>query len=143
MKDFMFKGNKELFDKKKARVNNELTIIKNFIEQFSINIRHEINEESKQNLKQLFEKIQKQKAFNEVFRKTCEEAFLKTKNIHNGIEQEIEEIKADNSSRAVAGLINTDEEVRNIKQKSSNTSVKGWSFAGAEIIHGLNLSIPS
>ena len=143
MKDFMLKGNEELLDKEKARANSELAAIESSMEQLSVSIRHEVNEESKQNLEQLFEEMQEQKASNEIFRKTCEEAFLKTKNIHDGIEQEIEETKADNSSRAVAGLINTDGEVRNIKQKISDTSAKGGSFAGAGIIHGLDLSIPS
>ena len=60
-----------------------------------------------------------------------------------GIEQEIKNTKADNNSRAVAGLVNTPGEVWNIKQNISDTDAKGGSFAGAGIIHGLDLSIPS
>jgi len=96
----------------------------------------------KRSLEQLLEEMQEQKASNEVFRKSYEEALLKTKNIHDGIEQEIKNTKVDNNSRAVGGLINTPREVRNIKQNISDTSVGGGSFAGAEIIQGLDLSIP-
>ncbi len=87
--------------------------------------------------------MQEQKASNEVFRKTYEEALLKTKNIYNRIEQEIENTKADNNSRAIAGLINTSREVRKIKQNISDTSAEGGSFTGAGIIQGLDFSIPS
>ena len=87
--------------------------------------------------------MQEEKASNEVFRKTCEEALLKTKNIHNKIEQEIKNTKADNNSKALAGLINTPGEFRNIKQNVSDTSAGRGSFAGAGIIHGMNLSLLS
>ena len=68
--------------------------------------------------------MQKEKIFNEIFRKTCEKAFLKTKNIHDRIEQEIKYIKANSYSKAVIELINIDKEVRNIKQNISETDVK-------------------
>lgn len=58
MKDFMLKGNEELFDKEKARANSELAAIESSMEQLSVSIRHEVNEESKQNLEQLFEEMQ-------------------------------------------------------------------------------------
>ena len=51
VKDFMLKSNEELLDKEKARANSELAAIKSSIEQLSISIRHEVNEESKRNLK--------------------------------------------------------------------------------------------
>ena len=47
IKDFILKSNKELLDKEKARANSELTAIESSIKQLLINIRHEINEESK------------------------------------------------------------------------------------------------
>ena len=53
----------------------------------------------------------------------------------------IKNTKADNNSRAVAGLINTPGEVRNIRQNISDTYAGGGSFAGAGIVHGLDLSI--
>jgi len=87
--------------------------------------------------------MQKQKVFNEVFRKTCEKALLKTKNIHSEIEQKIKNIKADNNSRAVTKFINISEEVRKIKQNISNTFAEERSFANVEIIQDLNLSISS
>lgn len=143
VKDSILKSNELRLDEEKARANRESAAIESSLKQLSVNIRDEVNEESKQNLEQLLEEIQEQKASNEVFRKTCEEALFKTKNIYNRIEQEIKNTKADNNSRAVAGLINTDGEVCNIKQNISNTSAKGWSVAGAGIIHGQDLSIPS
>ena len=143
VKDSMLKGNEELLDKEKARANRELAAIESSMKQLSVSIRDEVNEELKRNLEQLLEEMQEQKASNEVFQKTCEEALLKTKNIHDGIEQEIKNTKADNNSKAVAGLINTSGEAQNIKQNISDTSAEGGSFAGAGIIHGLNLSIPS
>ncbi len=51
MKDFMLKGNEELLNKEKARVNSELAAIESSMEQLLVSIRHEVNEESKQNLK--------------------------------------------------------------------------------------------
>jgi len=143
VKDSMLKSNEVRLDKEKARANRELAAIESSLKQLSVSIRDEVNEESKRNLEQLLEEMQEQKASNEVFRKTCEEALLKTKNIHGGIEQEIKNTKADNNSRAVAGLINTSGEVRKIKQNISDTSAGGGSFAGAGIIQGLDLSIPS
>jgi len=143
VKDSMLKSNEVRLDKEKARANRELAAIESSLKQLSVSIRDEVNEESKRNLEQLLEEMQKQKASNEVFRKACEEALLKTKNIHSGIEQEIKNTKADNSSRAVAGLINTSGEVRKIKQNISDTSAEGGSFAGAGIIQGLDLSISS
>jgi hypothetical protein len=143
VKDSMLKSNELSLDKEKTRANRELVAIESSLNQLSIGIRDEVNEESKRNLEQLLEEMQEQKASNEVFRKTCEEALLKTKNIHSGIEQEIENTKADNNSRAVAGLINTPGEVRNIKQNISGTSASGGSFAGSGIIYGQDLSIPS
>ena len=143
VKDSMLKSSEESVDKEKARANRELTAIEVSMRQISVSIRDEVNEESKRNLEQLLEEIREQKASNEVFRKICEEALLKTKNVHNGIEQEIEKTEADSNSRAVAGLINTPSEARNIKQNISGTSAKGGSFAGAGVIRGLDLSIPS
>jgi vacuolar-type H+-ATPase subunit E/Vma4 len=87
--------------------------------------------------------MQKQKIFNEVFRKTCEKALLKIKNIHSKIEQEIKNIKANNNNRVVTKFINIFEEVRKIKQNISNTFVEEKSFANAKIIQDLNLSISS
>jgi len=84
-------------------------------------------------LEQLLEKMQKQKIFNEVFRKACEEALLKIKNIHSGIEQEIKNIKVDNNNRVVTKLINTFEEIRKIKQNILDTFAKEGSFANAKI----------
>jgi len=143
MKDFMLKSNEVRLNKEKARANRELAAIESFLKQLSVSIWDEINEESKRNLKQLLKKMQKQKIFNEVFRKTCEKALLKTKNIYSGIEQEIKNIKADNNSKAVTELINISEEVRKIKQNISNTFAEGGSFASVGIIQGLNLSISS
>ena len=143
MKDSILKSNKLRLNKEKARVNRELVAIESSLKQLSVSIRDEVNKESKRNLEQLLEEMQEQKASNEVFRKTCEEALLKTKNIHDGIEQEIKNTKANNNSRAVAGLINTPGEVRNIKQNISGTSASGGSFAGSGIIYVLDLSIPS
>ena len=143
VKDTMLKGNEELLDREKDRADRELAAIESSLQQLCVSIRDEVNEESKQDLEQLLEEMQEEKASNEFFRKTCEEALLKTKNIHDGIRQEIKNTKADNNSRAVAGLIDTSGEVRNVKQNISNTDAKGGSFAGAGIIHGLDLSIPS
>jgi len=143
VKDSMLKSSELRLDKEKARANRELVAIESSLKQLSVSIRDEVNEESKRNLEQLLEEMQEQKASNEVFRKTCEEALLKTKNIHDGIEQEIKNTKADNNSRAVAGLINTPGEVRNIKQNISGISASGGSFAGSGIIYGQDLSIPS
>lgn len=143
VKDSMLKSNELRLDKEKARANRELVAIESSLKQLSVSIRDEVNEELKRNLEQLLEEMQEQKASNEVFRKTCEEALLKTKNIHDGIEQEIKNTKADNNSRAVAGLINTPGEVRNIKQNISGISASGGSFAGSGIIYGQDLSIPS
>ena len=143
VKDSMLKSNEIRLDEENERANRELAIIENSLKQLSISIRDEFNEESKWNLEQLLEEMQEQKASNEVFRKTCEEAILKTRNIHNGIEQDIKNTKADNNSRAVAGLVNTSGEVRKIKQNISDTSAIRESFAGAGIFQGLDLSIPS
>ena len=143
VKDALLKSNELRLDEEKARANRELVVIESSLKQLSVRIRDEVNEESKRNLEQLLEEMQEQKASNEVFRKTCKEALLKTKNIHDGIEQEIKNTEADNNSRAVAGLINTPGEARNIKQNISGTSASGGSFAGSGIIYGLDLSIPS
>ena len=143
VKDSTLKSNEIRLDEEKARANRELVAIESSLKQLSVIIRDEVNEELKRNLEQLLEEMQEQKASNDVFRKTCEEALLKTKDIHDGIEQEIKNTKADNNSRAMAGLINTRGEVRNIKQNISETSATGGSFAGAGIIQDLDLSIPS
>ena len=143
VKDSMLKSNEIRLDEESERANRELATIESSLKQLSISIRDEFNEESKRDLEQLLNEIQEQKASNEVFRKTCEEALLKTKNVHNRIEQEIKDTKADNNSRAVAGLVNTSGEVRKIKQNISGTSAIGGSFAGAGIFQGLDLSIPS
>ena len=140
VKDSMLKGNKELLNREKDRADHELVAIENSIKQISVSIWDEVNEELKRSLEQLLEEIQGQKASNEFFRKTCEEALLETNNIHDRIEQEIKDTKADNSSKAVAGLINTSGEVRNIKQIISDTFAERGSFAGAGIVHGLDLS---
>lgn len=138
----MLKSNEMRLDEEKARANRELVAIESSLKQLSVSIRDEVNEESKRNLEQLLEETKEQRAFNEVFRKTCEEALIKTKSVHEGIEQEIKNTKADNHSKAVAGLINIDGEVRNIKQNISETDAQRGSFAGAGIFHGLDLSIP-
>lgn len=143
VKDSMLKINKIRLDEEKERANRELVRIESSLKQLSVSIRDEFDEESKRNLELLLEEIQRQKASNEVFRKTCEEALLKTKNVYDGIEQEIKNTKADNNSRAVAGLVNTSGEVRKIKQNILGTSAMGGSFAGAGIFQGLDLSIPS
>lgn len=143
MKDSMLKNNEEYLNKEKARAIRESAEIEKSLKQLSISIGDEINKGSKRNLEQLLKGMQEQKASNEMLRKACEEALLKTDQIHNNIEQEIKNTKADNNSRAVAGLINIDGEVRNIKQNLSDTCAKGGSFAGAGIIRGLDLSIPS
>ena len=87
VKDSMLKSNEVRLDEEKARANRDLAAIESSLKQLSVGIRDEVNEESKRNLEQLLEEMQEQKASNEVFRKTCEEALLKTKNIHDGIEQ--------------------------------------------------------
>ena len=143
VKDAMLKGNEVRLDEEEARAKRELAVIESSMKQLLVSIRHEVDEASKQSLEQLLEETQEQKASNEVFRKTCEEELLKTKNFHDGIELDIKNTKADNNSRAVAGLINTHGEVRNIKQNISDTSATGGSFAGAGIIQDLDLSIPS
>ena len=141
VKDSMLTGNEELLNREKDRADRELATIEGSLRQLCVSVRDEVNKESKRSLEQLLEEMQEEKASNELFRKTCEEALLKTNNIHDRIEQEIKETKADNSSKAVAGLINTSGEVRNIKQIISDTSAKRGSFAGTGIIHGLDLSI--
>ena len=143
VKDSMIKSNEKRLDEEKARADRESTAMESSLKQLSINIQDEVDKESKRNLQQLLEEIQGQKASNEIFRKTCEEALLRTKNIHDRIEQEINNTKADNNSRAVAGLINTPGDFRNIKQNISGTTASGGSFAGAGIIYGQDLSIPS
>lgn len=143
VKDSMLTGNEELLNREKDRGDRELATIESSMKQLCVSIRDEVNEESKRNLEQLLEEMQEEKASNEFFRKTCKEALLKTKIVHNGIEQEIKNTKADNNSKAMAGLINTSGEVRNIKQNISDTSAGGGSFAGAGIIHGMDLSLPS
>ena len=143
MKDSMLEEHELWLDKEKARANRELAATESSLKQLLVSIWDEVNIESKRNLEQLLEEMQEQKASNEVFRKTCKEALLKTKNVHDTIEQEIKNTKADSNSRAVAGLINTSGEVRNIKQTISDTSAQGRSFAGAGIIGDLDLSIPS
>ena len=143
VKDSMLKSNELRLNEEKARADRERAAIESALKQISVSLREEVNEESKRNLEQLLEELQAQKASNEVFRKTCEEAFLRTKSIHDEIEQEVKSTKADKNSRAVAGLINTSGEVRNIKQHISDTSAEGESFAGAGIIQGLDLLIPS
>ena len=143
VKDSVLKGNEVRLNEEKARANRELAAIESSVKQLSVSIQDEVNEESKRNLEQLLEEMQEQKASNEVFQKTCKEGLLKTKNIHDEIEQEIKNTKADKNSRAVAGLINTSGEVRKIKQNISDTSAEGGSFAGAGILQGLDLSIPS
>jgi len=55
--------------------------------------------------------MQKQKIFNEVFRKTCEKALLKIKNIYSKIKQEIKNIKANNNNKVVIKLINISKKV--------------------------------
>lgn len=140
VKDSMLKSNELRLDAEKARATRELVVIESSLQQLTVSIRDEVNEESRRNLEQLLEEMQQQKASNEVFRKTCKEALLKTKNIHDGIEQEIKDTKANNNSRAVAGLINTPGEARNIKQNISGTSASGGSFAGSGVIYGLDLS---
>ncbi|KAK3177894.1 hypothetical protein OEA41_000026 [Lepraria neglecta] len=133
VKDSILKGNKELLNREKDRADRELAAIESSLQQLSVSIRDEVNKESKQNLEQLLEEIQEEKASNEFFRKTCEEALLKTKNIHNRIEQEIKNTKADNNSKAVAGLINTSGEARNIKQNISDTDTKGGALQALEL----------
>ena len=143
VKDSMLEGNEKLLNREKDRADRELVAIESSMKQLLVSIRDQVNKESKRDLEQLLEEIQEQKASNEFFRKTCEEALLKTRNVHNRIEQEIKKTKADNSSKAVAGLINTSGEVQNIKQIISNTSAERGSFAAAGIVHGLDLSIPN
>ena len=143
VKDSMLKSNELRLDEEEARANRELVAIESSLKQLSFSIQDEVNEESKRNLTQLLEEMEEQKASNEIFRKTCKEALLKTRTINSGIEQDIKNTQADNNSRAVAGLINTPGEVRNIKQNISDTSARGGSFAGAGVIQGLDLSIPS
>lgn len=67
MKDFVLKNNEVRLNEEKARANRELVAIESSMKQLSISIRDEINEESKRNLKQLLEKMQKQKILNKVF----------------------------------------------------------------------------
>ena len=143
VKDSMLKSHELRLNEEKARANRELAARESALKQLTINIRDEVNEESRRNLEPLLEELQEQKASNEVFRKTCEEVSFKTKIVYDEIQQEIKSTKADNNSRAVAGLINTSGEVRNIKQNISDTSAGGGSFAGAGIIQGVDLSIPS
>lgn len=78
--------------------------------------------------------MQEQKIFNEVFRKTCEKALLKIKNIYSEIKQKIKNTKANNNNRVVIKLINIFGKVRKIKQNISNTFAKEKSFANARII---------
>ena len=143
MKDLILKGNEESLDKEKARANRDAESIESSIEELSVSIRDEVNTQSQRNLEELLEEMQEQKASNEIFRKSCKEALLKTKSVQKGIEQEIRNTKAGTNSKAVAGLINTSGAVRDIKQNISDTSAGGGSFAGAGIMHGLDLSIPS
>ena len=143
VKDSMLQSNVSRLDEEKARADRESIALETSLSQLSIRIRDEVNnQETKQSLEQLLAEMQGQKASNEVFRETCEKALLQTKsvnvNVHDGIQQEIKETKADDSSDAVAGLVNTDGEVRNVKQNISNTSATGGSFAGAGIIQGRN-----
>ena len=95
VKDSMLKSNEVRLGEEKARANREFAAIESSIKQLSVSIRDEINKESKRNLEQLLEEMQEQKASNEIFRKTCEEALLKTKNVDDGIEQEIKNTKSD------------------------------------------------
>ena len=143
MKDLILTGNEESLDKEKARANRDSESIESSIEELSVSIRDEVDTQSQRNLEQLLEEMQEQKTSNEIFRKSCEEALLKTRSVHEGIEQDIRNTTADNNSKAVAGLLNTSGAVRNIKQSISDTSAGGGSFAGAGIMHGLDLSIPS
>lgn len=101
VKDSMLKGNEEFLNREKDRGDRELATIESSLKQLSVSIRDEVNEESKRNLEQLLKEMQEEKASNEFFRKTCEEALLKTQNIHNGIQQEIKNTKADNNSKAL------------------------------------------
>ena len=57
VKDSMLKGNEELLDKEKARVNRELAAIESSMKQLSVSIRDEVNEALKRNLEQLLEEM--------------------------------------------------------------------------------------
>lgn len=142
VKDSILKSNEESLHQEETRAKRELAAIENSIRELSFSIRDEVNEELKRNLGQLLEEMQEEKASNKFFRQTCEEALLKTKDVHDGIEQEIKNTRADKYGKAVAGLINTSGEAWNIKQNISDTVAGEGSFAGAGIIHGLDLSIP-
>ncbi|KAL6713291.1 hypothetical protein ACLMJK_008756 [Lecanora helva] len=143
VKESMLKSNELRLEEEQARADRELARIESSMKQLSINMQAEVDKESKQNLGQLLEQMQEQKASNDVFRKTCEEALLKTKYAYDEIDQDIRNTGADDNSKAVAGLINMPGGAQNVKQIISDTSARGGSFAGAGILHGVDLQIPS
>jgi cytochrome c556 len=143
MKDSMLKNIESFLDEEKARANREFAAIESSLEKLSLSIQHEFNEDSKRSLQQLLREMQEQRASNKVFRITCEQALLKTKNVHDGIEQEIKNTKADKNSKAVAGIMNASGKVQNVKQNLSDTIATDGSLAAAGIIHDVDLSISS
>ena len=137
----MLRGNEAMLDRERSRAISERTAIETSLGELSNIIRREANQESKRDLEQLLKEMEKQKASNEILQKTCEEALSKTKDTLVGIEQDITETTSDEKGKAVAGIINMDGEIRDVKQKISGTSAKGGSFAGAGVIRGVNLSL--
>jgi hypothetical protein len=59
VKDSMLKSNEVRLNKEKARANRELATIESSLKQLLVSIWDEVNEESKRNLEQLLEEMQK------------------------------------------------------------------------------------
>lgn len=138
----MLRRHQAFLNKEKARANRELVAIESFLEQLSVTIQHEVDEELKESLQQLLEEMKKQKASNEILRKTIEEALLMTKIAEDEIQLDVKDTTEDNSSKAVPGLIDTCGEFRNVRVNISGTTATNGSFVAAGILQNVDLSMP-
>lgn len=143
VKNIILEGNQKWLEEDANRAQREYQVIEASLQSLSAQLTTDISKEYEQNLQELIEEIQAQKESNEALQKTCAEALAKTKNSLAGIKQVIKNTKAEDNSKAYAGIFGANVDVKDVDQNISDTFASGGSISLAGIMGDVDLSMPA
>lgn len=117
IKEMMLKQNETVLQKEIGRANGEKAEAESALLQVSIGDSNWLSEESKQSRLELLQDIRQQQAFNDAFRRMCEQALAITMSERTG--HKAEGVQRTNHSPALVEFINTSVEGTMIDYNSS------------------------
>lgn len=126
VKEMMLKQNETVLQKEIVRADGERAETETSLPQISVNDSNWLSDESKQSRWELLQDIRRQQAFNDAFRRVCEQALAITVSERTG--HKAEGVHKTDSTHFLNGFINTSAEGSLMDYDSSDVTTDSGSF---------------